>query len=158
MQLTRPLLIIDLESTGVDPMQDRIVQLGVSVLHPDGTVNPRGWQRLINPTIPIPAAATAVHHITDEMVRGKPKVAEIIPSLLKFIGKDIIIGHGIALDLAFIATAAKRHQIPCTLLSHPTIDTLRMARLYGESPVNSLAMLRHHFNIPDEGAHRAMNA
>ena len=90
MKLDRPLLIIDLESTGVDPMQDRIVQLGVSVLHPDGTVNPRGWQRLINPTIPIPAAATAVHHITDEMVANELPFSAWAQKLYeRFQGKDL---------------------------------------------------------------------
>ena len=56
-----------------------------------------------------------------------------------------------------IAEAAKKHQIPCKIELQTSIDTLRLARLYGESPTNSLEMLRSHFNIPVEGAHRAMN-
>jgi DNA polymerase-3 subunit epsilon len=44
-----------------------------------------------------------------------------------------------------------------SITSNPVIDTLRLARLYGESPKNSLEVLREHFNIPEEGAHRAMN-
>ena len=47
--------------------------------------------------------------------------------------------------------------IPCTVKNNLTLDTLRMARLYGESPVNSLDFLRQHFRIEPEGAHRAMS-
>ena len=66
-------------------------------------------------------------------------------------------GHGIGFDIALIAAEAKRSQIPTQIEKLPFIDTLRMARLYGESPINSLERLRQHFNIAAEGAHRAMN-
>ena len=91
------------------------------------------------------------------MVTGKPKIQEILPNLLKFIGKHVIVGHGVLFDMTFLANYAKRLSIPCHLLSLPYLDTLRLARLYGESPINSLEKLRQHFNIPAEGAHRAMN-
>ena len=99
----------------------------------------------------------AIHHITGAMVQGKPKIQEVLPKIFEFIGRSIIVGHGITNDIAFICSAAKQHNIPCKLASHPYIDTLRMARMYGESPTNSLEKLRQHFNIIEEGAHRAMN-
>jgi DNA polymerase-3 subunit epsilon len=91
------------------------------------------------------------------MVAGKPKIHEIMPAVLKFIDKYIIVGHGINLDISFLVQAAKKNQIPCQLEGHPYLDTLRLARLYGESPTNSLESLRQHFNIQAEGAHRAMS-
>jgi DNA polymerase-3 subunit epsilon len=69
----------------------------------------------------------------------------------------ILVGHGIGFDIALIAAEAQRNQIPCKIQEAPYIDTLRLARLYGESPVNSLAKLRQHFNIEEQGAHRAMS-
>ena len=77
--------------------------------------------------------------------------------LFKFIGRHILVGHGIPFDISFLAQEAKRHDIPCFLGNQQFLDTLRLARLYGESPTNSLEKLREHFNIAAEGAHRAMN-
>jgi DNA polymerase-3 subunit epsilon len=91
------------------------------------------------------------------MVTGKPKIKEVLEPLLEVIGDHIIIGHGIEFDIQLVARAAERSSHPCKILNNASLDTLRMARLYGGSPVNSLEQLRKHFNIPAEGAHRAMN-
>jgi DNA polymerase III subunit epsilon len=63
----------------------------------------------------------------------------------------------VGFDIELVANAADRAGIPHRLRSNPMLDTLRMARLYGESPTNSLEQLRQHFNIQFEGAHRALN-
>jgi DNA polymerase-3 subunit epsilon len=91
------------------------------------------------------------------MVQGKPKIGEALPQILSLINAHPIVGHGIHFDLAILNQEAKRASISTDLLSNPSVDTLRLARLYGESPINSLERLREHFNIPAEGAHRAMN-
>lgn len=148
-------ICLDCETTGLEPDTDRIIE--VAAVRFTLTDNLDSFDSLIDPEGPISEVSMAIHHITDLMVYGKPKIETILPSLLNFIGRDIIIGHGIGLDIAFLVAAAKRCKIPTTLASHPTIDTLRMARLYGESPTNSLEKLREHFNIESEGAHRAMS-
>ena len=88
---------------------------------------------------------------------GKPTIEQVLPEILEMIGQHIIIGHGIGFDIEILAVAAERHGIPCKIRQNPYLDTLRMARLYGQSPINSLEHLRKHFNIPLEGAHRAMS-
>lgn len=65
--LTRRLVFLDAETTGVDPQVDRIVQLGVLAIDPDGACRP--WRTLVDPGRPIPPETTAVHGITDERVR-----------------------------------------------------------------------------------------
>lgn len=150
-----PFICLDLETTGLEPDKDRIIEVAVSLFTFDGIIDT--YETLVDPEGPISEVSMAIHHITDEMVLGKPKIQEILPQILALIGKHIIVGHGIGLDIAFLAAAAKRYQVPCLLSSLPSIDTLRMARLYGESPTNSLEMLREHFNIASEGAHRAMS-
>jgi DNA polymerase-3 subunit epsilon len=77
--------------------------------------------------------------------------------VLNLVQDHIIVGHGIQMDISFISEECKRAQIPCNIHENRFIDTLRLARLYGQSPVNSLERLRQHFNIADEGAHRAMS-
>ncbi len=146
---------LDLETTGLDPKEDLIIEVAAARFSFDGIIDT--FESLVDPEAPIPPPSIAIHHITDAMVAGKPKIQEILPSLLKFLGAYIVIGHGIPFDIAFVAQAAKRYQIPCKLESQLYLDTLRMARLYGESPTNSLEKLRQHFNIAPEGAHRAMN-
>jgi DNA polymerase-3 subunit epsilon len=146
---------VDCETTGLSVEENRIIEVAAVRFTTSEILD--SIESLIDPEQPITAESMAIHHITEEMVKGKPKINEFLPSLLKFIGGEIIIGHGIQLDINFINAAAMRHQIPCKIQSNLSIDTLRMARLYGASPTNSLEKLREHFNIEAEGAHRAMN-
>lgn len=156
MKLTDEIFIcLDCESTGLDPEKDRIVEIAVAtftfkeILH--------SFETLVDPDCFIPQTSQDIHNISQEMVSGKPKICDILPRIFDQIQHHTIVGHGIGFDLSLIAAEAKRAQIPTTILSNTSMDTLRLARLYGESPVNSLDRLRQHFNIAHEGAHRAMN-
>lgn len=146
---------IDCETTGLDPKTDRIIEVAIASFSFDQIFNT--FESLINPHCEIPETSVAIHKITPEMVAGKPSIDTIIPDILKIAGRHTIIGHGIGFDVEILASSAERAGIQCTLRQNNQVDTLRMARLYGESPVNSLEQLRRHFNIPQEGAHRAMN-
>lgn len=146
---------LDCETTGLDTQNDRLIEIAVTIFTFEGIHE--SYETLINPETPIPAYTTEIHHITDEMVQDKPIAKDVLRPVLKMVGNHIIVGHGILFDIAFISQECKRAQIPCTIEKNPFIDTLRMARLYGESPVNSLQRLRQHFNIAEEGAHRAMS-
>lgn len=146
---------IDCETTGLDPEKDRVIEVA-AVRFTVGQVLDQ-FETLIDPECLIPDSSIAIHHITQEMVSGKPKICDIIAPLLKFIGSHIIVGHGVGFDIELLALAADRAKISHSLRSNRFLDTLRMARLYGESPINSLEQLRQHFNIQFEGAHRAMS-
>lgn len=146
---------IDCETTGLDASVDRVVE--VAVMSFTLTDILESFESLIDPEMPIPDTSTKFHHITDDMVQGKPKLKEHLQTLLKIIGNHPIIGHSIKFDVELLALACDKEGIPHRLRSNPLIDTLRLARLYGESPINSLEQLRKHFNVPEEGAHRAMS-
>jgi len=146
---------LDCETTGLDPVNDRVVEVAVASFTLDGVIEQ--FESLIDPERPIPEEVIAVHHITQTMVEGKPKIEEVLPEIIRLIGRRPIIGHGIGFDINLIDQAAKRHNITCHVKQNPSFDTLRLARLYGESPSNSLQQLRAHFNIEEEGAHRAMS-
>ncbi len=83
LELKRPIVIFDLETTGVDVSNDRIVEMSMVKLMPDGERITK--TRRINPGMPIPAEATAVHGISDEDVKDCPKFAQIANSLLEFV-------------------------------------------------------------------------
>jgi len=147
-------ICLDCESTGLETSSDRIVEIAACLFTFDEVL--QQYETLIDPECTIPKISQDIHNISQEMIEGKPKIAEVLPSILKMIDNHILVGHGITFDIALISAEAKRHQIPCKIEEQPYFDTLRMARLYGESPVNSLQQLRQHFNIEAEGAHRAM--
>lgn len=146
---------LDCEATGLDANMDRIVEVAAVRFTVNDTL--AECQSLIDPECIIPETSIAIHHITPEMVQGKPKIHEYLPQLLEFVGNHILVGHGIKFDMDIIAASAARANIPCKIQYNQYIDTLRLARHYGESPINSLEQLRRHFNIEEEGAHRAMN-
>jgi len=148
-------ICLDLETTGLLPEQDRIIEVAACRFRLQNTLDT--FETLVDPKIPINPSSIDIHHITDDMVAGKPTIEQVLGPLFQFIDRLVIVGHGIPLDLAFLKAAAVRAGIPYPLHSHLYIDTLRLARLYGESPVNSLEKLRQHFNIAAEGSHRAMN-
>lgn len=145
---------LDLETTGLDPKIDRIIEVACVTFTFSSVIDT--FETLIDPKCSIPPASQKIHHISQEMVEGKPTIEQVIPRLLEMMNNHIIMGHGITFDLAILQEEIKKLPI------NPTprfryIDTLRLARLYGESPINSLEKLREHFNIAYQGAHRAMN-
>lgn len=146
---------LDIEATGLEPTTDRIIEIAGIKFTFDKILD--AFDTLIDPETAIPQQSQSVHNISSDMVMGKPKIKDILPDVLKFIGNHIIIGHGIKFDIDIISNEAKRNQIVCNIHEAKYIDTLRLARLYGESPYNSLKDLSKHFNIEFEGAHRALN-
>ena len=82
LNLKRPIIFFDLETTGVDTAKDRIVEISLVKVMPDGEEIVK--TRRINPEMPIPAEATAIHHITDEDVKDCPTFKQIAKSLYQF--------------------------------------------------------------------------
>ena len=146
---------LDCETTGLDPEADAIIEVAVIIFTGETIV--ASFESLIDPEREIPKSSTEIHHITQEMVAGKPKIEELLPQILKMIGTHTVIGHGVAFDLNVLAAAAAKASLPCTIQKNRIIDTLRLARDYGDSPSNALQKLGVHFNLSSEGAHRAMN-
>ena len=83
LQLKRPIIFFDLETTGVDTSKDRIVEISMIKIMPDGEEITR--TRKLTPTIPIPPEATAVHGITDDDVKDEPTFQQVAKSLAQFI-------------------------------------------------------------------------
>jgi DNA polymerase-3 subunit epsilon len=110
LPLERPLISIDLETTGVFHTRDRICQIGLVKLYPDGRTTE--WETLINPTISIPEEASAVHHITDEMVADEPTFEMIAKILHGGLVDCDLLGYNIKnFDLKFLTTEFARCKI-----------------------------------------------
>lgn len=115
------------------------------------------FEQLIDPGEPIPYAATAVHGISDEMVRGMPCVRSTIPRLLDFIAErpSIILIHNASFDLGFLRVAADTCGL--RLPEVPVIDTLSLCRkLLRDMPRHRLDLLAARFCGLGRADHRAL--
>lgn len=83
LNLSRPVAIIDLETTGVNLATDRIVEIAIIKVHPDGTRVVK--RKLINPEMPIPPMVSDIHGITDEMVKDAPVFKTVANEFKQFI-------------------------------------------------------------------------
>jgi DNA polymerase III subunit epsilon len=90
LNLSRPLAFFDLETTGVNVAEDRIVEISVIKLHPSG--KEEVYTRLVNPGVPIPAEASAVHGITDDKVADAPTFKQLAPELVAFLKDSDLAG------------------------------------------------------------------
>lgn len=106
LTLTRPIISLDCEMTGVNAKIDRIVQIGLIKVYPDGTR--KEWQTLVNPKMPIPVESTKVHGITDEMVENAPTFAALAPTLLAGFKDVDYVGFNVGFDLGFLEEEFKR--------------------------------------------------
>jgi DNA polymerase-3 subunit epsilon/CBS domain-containing protein len=95
-------VVLDTETTGLDARTARVVQIGAVRLAQGALDAARRFESLFDPGVAIPKASTAVHGITDAMVSGAPKFAQVAESLEAFVGGAIVIGHAIAYDLAVL--------------------------------------------------------
>jgi DNA polymerase-3 subunit epsilon len=83
LQLTQPLAVFDLETTGVNTSTDRIIEISIHKVHPNGKTETRTHR--VNPQIPIPATSTAIHGISNEDVANEPSFEELAPNLYIFL-------------------------------------------------------------------------
>lgn len=152
---TDTLICLDCETTGLDTEHDEIIEIAIVKFTLEKEIE--SFDCLVDPRRPIPAESTAIHNITDDMVQEKPHIEDLLDKITALIGNYPIVGHNVDFDIKLVEAALRKHNHRKSLTSNPIIDTLRLARLYGQAPKNSLEVLREHFNIPEEGAHRAMN-
>ncbi|MDX9828415.1 MAG: 3'-5' exonuclease, partial [Spirochaetia bacterium] len=96
---------IDVETTGLDPRNDRVLEIGVQLFSfdPEGAlVREDSWSSLINPAMSIPAASTAIHGITDLEVSSAPYFSQVTDMLSSLIGSRVAVAHNAGFDTGFI--------------------------------------------------------
>lgn len=155
MKFNKPIVWLDLESTGVDKQKDRIVQIAIIRIQEDGT--PFEFQSLVNPEMPIPKEATEVHGITDEMVKDAPTLFNIYPKILRFFNGDIAIGgyNSNAFDIPFLVNEIERVGGKLDLTNVPFIDAFNIFKRKEERSLE--AAMKFYCGKQIEGAHNALN-
>lgn len=121
LNLKNPLVFIDLETTGIDIVNDRIVEIAVLKVFPDGREELK--VRRINPTIPIPPEATAIHGITNADVQNEPTFKEVAKSLANFIeGSDFAGFNSNKFDFPLLAEEFLRAEVDFDMRKRKFID------------------------------------
>ena len=153
LTLTRPLAFFDLETTGLRIGKDRIVQIGIVRLLPDGTRE--SWESLVDPQMPIPPDATRVHGIRDEDVVGAPKLDEIAKTVLdKLYQCDISGFNCIRFDVPFLTEELLRVGRNWDTTEARIVD---VARVYHKmEPRDLSAAVRFYLGQDHHAAHNAL--
>ena len=147
--------VLDLETTGLKPSQgDEIVQIaGVRIVNGQ-LVSGEYFDRMVNPGRAIPAAATRIHGITDEMVSQHPPIQVVLADFSAFAQDSVIGGHNAAFDMKCLAVIEQRTGFR---FDRPVLDTLLLSMLLQPTQMDhSLDALCRRFEITNAGRHTAL--
>lgn len=145
-------MFFDLETTGTNPSTDRIVEISLIKVMPDGREMEHSHR--INPGIPIPASSTAIHHITDADVANEPKFSDIAAKLNKwFEGCDMAGYNSNKFDVPLLMEEFKRAGIPFDTSGRRFVDVQNI--FYAMEPRTLVAAYRFYCGKDLEGAHSA---
>ena len=143
----------DIETTGLTPVVDRIVEIGAVRFRGDEIIDT--FVAFVNPGVPISSGAAAVNGITDDMVRGKPAIEEVLPRFIDFVGQGIPVAHHAPFDAGFLAFEISRLNL--AVPDKPVLDTCVLPkRLFPYAGSYSLENLARFFGIESETFHRAL--
>jgi DNA polymerase III epsilon subunit family exonuclease len=125
--------VFDCETTGVDQNEDEIVSLALIVLDSDGVETHR-FSSLVQPSVPIPAGASAVHGIYDEDVAGAPTFVQLADGLLELLGNHVFVAHNASFDLAMLQRAFEEAEVEYSPASVAcTLDAFRVLEPLADS-------------------------
>ena len=143
---------VDTETTGLDPAIGRIVEIGAIKYDKSGII--ARYNVLINPEMPIPADASKVNGISDDMLKNKPIIAEVVPDFLTFIEKTILVAHNAPFDINYFNAELQR--IGEKPLHNKVVDTRIFAKeVFRGLQSYALQDLAAQFGIVARDAHRA---
>jgi len=152
LSLDRPLAVIDLETTGTDLKTDRIVEISVLKIGPDGERTHR--TRRLNPGRPIPPEATAVHGITDADVAGEPRFEQVADALLAFLDGCDLCGFNLKrFDLRILYGEVLRAGRKLVLEGRAIIDPMEI--YHRQQPRDLAAAVRTYLGRDHQGGHSA---
>lgn len=142
----------DLETTGLNPKYDKIIEIGAVRVKNGEPVDT--FSTFVNPARSLPTRIVELTGIRDENVADAPYIDEILDSFLQFVGEDVLLGHNILFDYSFIKKAAINQK---KAFEKQGIDTLRIAkRFLSDLESRQLGYLCDYYQI-ELDAHRALN-
>ncbi|WP_297510840.1 3'-5' exonuclease [Flavobacterium sp.] len=152
LKLNRPICFFDLETTGTDVARDRIVEISIVKVFPNGNKESRTW--LVNPTISIPPQATAVHGISNEKVASEPTFKELAPQIHQLIKDADLAGYNSdRFDIPLLAEELLRAEVDFDMKNRVAVDVQTIFHKKEERTLS--AAYRFYCNQTLENAHSA---
>ncbi|MGM5480404.1 MAG: 3'-5' exonuclease [Nanobdellota archaeon] len=151
---TTPLIVLDIETTGLSPYKHQITEIAAQKIL-NGVVLEE-FHELINPQVPIPRFITRLTGITDDIVRDKPTIDAVLPSLKEFLKDHPIVAHNASFDMKFLQHNFFIHTN--IRLDNPALCTAKLARrILHHLPSKKLGAVCEYYNVKNEQAHRALS-
>ncbi|MBO5209961.1 MAG: 3'-5' exonuclease [Lachnospiraceae bacterium] len=151
MERINSYVCLDLETTGLDPKKNKIIEIG-AIKVSNGKIVEQ-LETFVNPGVKLEERIVELTGIKDEQLANAPEIGEVLPKLLSFVGEDILLGHSILFDYSFVKKAAVNQKLS---FEKKGIDTLKIARKFlPDLESRSLGFLCNHFGI-EHSAHRAL--
>ena len=152
IELSKPLAFFDLETTGINLATDRIVEIAIVKIMPDGSKTVK--RKLINPEMPIPAGASAVHGITDEMVKDAPTFRQVANEIKQFLDNADLAGfNSNRFDVPILVEEFLRVGLDFTIDGRKLVDVQRIFHMMEQRTLS--AAYKFYCNKPLEDAHSA---
>jgi DNA polymerase III epsilon subunit family exonuclease len=153
-----PLTFVDVETTGACPgYGDRVTEIGILRIERGERVT--AYQQLVDPQRRIGFHITRLTAITQQMVDGQPRFADVLPRVVELLSGTVVVGHNVGFDLGFLE-AEFRHCRECMHESltgcRHVLDTVRIARRRFGRGGNALGRLARRLGVQPDGAHRAL--
>ncbi len=148
-------VVFDTETTGLHPEEgDEIISIAAVRLQ-NGEIDEVGaFSRLVHPGRPIPPASTRFHGITDDMVRGEPPIAEVLPEFRDYVGDGILVAHNADFDMAFLKLKEQHSGVE---FANVVLDTLLISVFVDHASRNhSLDAVAERLGVEVEGRHTAL--
>lgn len=146
-------VVFDLETTGLDPITNKIIEIGALKYKNKKLVDE--FSVLINPEVPLSEVITKITGLSDADLADKPTIATVLPEFLTFIEDLTLIAHNSSFDLSFIEENLKKLNLP--IIKNKNIDTIDLAKKYIPKAYNyKLETLKHYFKL-DYGSHRSVD-
>jgi DNA polymerase-3 subunit alpha (Gram-positive type) len=147
-------IVFDIETTGLSVINNEIIEIA-GVKMQDGKVIDT-FESFVKPNARIPYHITQLTHITDEMVADAPKIENVLPKFVEFVGDAILVAHNARFDIGFVQDYCKRQGL--APLPNPVLDTLELARLqYPTLKNHRLNTLCDKFKVALDNHHRAVD-
>jgi DNA polymerase-3 subunit epsilon len=152
LQLLKPLAIIDLEATGMNLSTDRILEIAIVKIMPDGKKTVK--RKLLNPEMPIPAVTTEIHGITDDMVKDAPTFRQIANEIKQFIENADLAGYNSnRFDIPMLAEEFLRVSLDFDFRNRKLIDVQKIFHMMEQRTLS--AAYKFYCNQTLENAHSA---
>ena len=141
----------DLETTGLYPRFDKIIEIGAVIMKEGQEL--RRFQTFVDPMCSLSREVSELTGITDDMLRGAPKIETVMPELMDFIGNRPIVAHNARFDACFVTRECKRQNLPCDLT---VVDTLTLSQnLLPHLNKYKLDIVAKEFELGNFNHHRA---